>query len=72
MKVCEICENEIQTRDGDNRCPSCDHTDTGAPARGDTRDKKKKRREAARARREVMESLGLVRVRGALGGVYYE
>ena len=32
----------------------------------------KRQREARRARREAMESLGLVRVRGNLGGEYWE
>lgn len=34
--------------------------------------RKERRRKAAKARRQVYESLGMVRVRGALGGVYYE
>lgn len=57
MKVCEICDKEISTRDGDNRCDK--HQDT-----------KRKRKKSAR--QEAMESLGLKRVRGALGGTYYE
>ena len=71
MKVCEICESPIDGhRDGDNRCdklscqnaPDVEHEETPKP--------KRKRRKSAT--QEVMESLGLTRVRGALGGVYYE
>ena len=58
MKVCEVCEQEISTKDGDNRCAECE--------------RKAKRRKAARVRRDVYASLGMVRVRGALGGVYHE
>jgi len=65
MKVCERCGTEIATRDGDNLCAACEE----AEANG-------KRRRGTRARRkemdDVMSSLGLVKVRGALGGVYYE
>ena len=64
MKVCEVCGVEIGTRDGDNRC--CEHQSVNV----------KKRKAAAyaasRARDRAMESLGLVKVRGALGGVYWE
>ncbi len=35
-------------------------------------EKKIKRNDAARAKRRAYESLGLKRVTGALGGVYYE
>jgi hypothetical protein len=67
MKVCQICECEIDTKDGDNKCFTCENQ-TAIKA-------KARRKEAATRRklhREVMESLGLVRVRGALGGVYFE
>jgi hypothetical protein len=36
------------------------------------RAKRFKRNEAARARRDVYASLGMKRVRGNLGGIYYE
>jgi len=32
----------------------------------------KKKNEAARARHELMTSFGLIRVKGSLGGTYYE
>lgn len=62
MKVCERCGAIIEGRDGENRCVACD---------GKVRASAK----SNRARREVdavMRDLGLVRVRGALGGTYYE
>lgn len=61
MKVCEICCTEIGTRDGDNKCKECKKKAS-----------LKRRREAARARHAVLESCGMTRVRGALGGIYYE
>jgi uncharacterized Zn finger protein (UPF0148 family) len=62
MKVCEICGNEISTRDGENRCSRCEN-------------KSKRNARARRRRREIqeaMESLGLKKVRGSMGGTYYE
>ena len=61
MKVCEICSDEIGTREGDNKCKECKRKGNN-----------KKRREAAQARHAVLVSCGLTRVRGALGGIYYE
>ena len=61
MKVCEKCGDEIATKDGENKCIPCE--------RG------RKRKAAAVARRErdqIMADLGLVKVRGAMGGVYWE
>lgn len=75
MKVCEKCGNEISTRDGDNQCSDCENNefeliDEKPKRRG------KKRNARARANRrainDAMDSLGLKRVRGAMGGVYYE
>lgn len=66
MKFCEKCEQEISTRDGQNMCDECEKEEAS----------KVRRRESARRRREanraVMESLGMHRVKGALGGIYYE
>ena len=60
MKVCEKCGVEIFTKDGDNRCQPCE-------------DGKRKK---TRARRSLMDAvareMGLKKVRGALGGTYYE
>lgn len=61
MKVCERCGREIFTRDGDNACAKCD---------GKAVPKKRKRRKSMEE--IAAEACGLVRVRGALGGVYYE
>lgn len=89
MKVCEVCGDEIDTRDGENRCnkASCQNApeviEDTRPTFGigpDTRmtvgavlQNKKKRKPRRRvSMADVAESLGLTRVRGALGGVYYE
>lgn len=60
MKVCGRCGEEISTRDGVNSCPSC-------------KIKSKEQRKAnKKAMDDVMSSLGLVKVRGSMGGTYYE
>ena len=62
MKVCEKCGDPISTPDGDNMCTPCDERRT-------------KRNTKARARRRgmkaAMESIGVVQVRGEMGGVYW-
>ena len=66
MKVCQRCGVEIDTRDGENLCRDCD---------GSSDRKKVSRKKATQRRREmddVMDSLGLVKVRGAMGGTYYK
>ena len=64
MKFCKTCGIEIFTKDGENYCASCDEA---------MADGKKVRRALARRERESMlRSLGLVKVRGQLGGVYWE
>lgn len=57
MKVCEKCGEEIGTKDGDNHCGKCHKKD---------RAKRRKERE------DVLRSCGLVKVRGAMGGTYWE
>jgi hypothetical protein len=64
MKVCEKCGVEIYTRDGENKCQACE--DGKKPSRKRTGGLTRKDRDA------IMASLGLVKVRGALGGTYYE
>ena len=64
MKVCERCSVEIDTRDGDNMCAACDDVEHGLRAIA----KSARRKEMDRA----MRDLGLVKVRGALGGTYWE
>lgn len=66
MKVCERCESMIDGRDGENRCTRCEGL---AERKRITNAKAKVRRDSIRS---AMESLGLVRVRGALGGIYWE
>lgn len=61
MKVCAKCGEEIATKDGDNECDDCE--------RG------RKRKQAAKRRRErdqALRDLGMTKVRGALGGTYWE
>lgn len=65
MKVCEKCGDEIATKDGENRCPACERGVRDA-------EKRRKRTEDRKARDEAMRSLGLVKVRGAMGGMYWE
>lgn len=63
MKCCVVCGVEIGTRDGDNTCLSC-----ATPQDADL--------ELTLAQRKMRESAlrdcGLVKVRGAMGGVYWE
>jgi hypothetical protein len=69
MKVCEKCEREIYTRDGENVCTDCQNAiDCDAKNKA----KNARRRANAAARRAALESCGLKRVRGALGGIYWE
>lgn len=63
MKVCEDCGCAIDhTKDGENKCEACDNKVR----------KSAKARARRRERDSVMRSLGLVKVRGALGGTYWE
>lgn len=62
MKFCELCMKEIDTRDGENRCPKCEEKPIA----------KKRSRLKRSEMDDIMGSLGMKRVRGALGGTYYE
>ena len=64
MKFCTTCGVEIDTRDGENMCPACDA--------GLTAKKKAAAKEARAAREEALRSCGLKKVKGALGGTYWE
>lgn len=64
MKVCEKCGDEIATRDGDNLCASCDNDPKRAA--------KARARQRRRERDQAMKDCGLVKVRGAMGGTYWE
>ncbi len=66
MKVCEKCGEEIATKDGENRCPACEE------GQGASMAKRRRRAENRKARDEAMKSLGLVKVRGVMGGTYWE
>ncbi len=65
MKVCNICEDEISTRDGVNVCAKCEETET-------SRAKRQCRANQRKAKEDVLRSIGLKKVRGALGGIYWE
>jgi hypothetical protein len=71
MKVCERCGEEIATRDGVGTCRACEDLDD-APRTTKARLARSRRRQARRERDEVMRSLGLKKVRGAMGGTYWE
>ncbi len=60
MKVCSRCGDEICTRDGDNTCPKC----KAMPVQ--------KRKERKKAMEDALRSCGLTKVRGAMGGTYWE
>ena len=66
MKTCRDCGIEISTKDGDNYCAACENR----------RALGRKRSKRARSQRsmidQAMRDLGLVKVRGVLGGTYYE
>lgn len=62
MKFCENCLEEIDTKDGENLCEKCERSNL-------SRNRRKSQR---KARHLALESLGLIRVERALGGVYYE
>jgi len=63
MKVCDICGDEIATRDGENRCPKCTKASAG---------KKHLLKKNRETRDQIMRDLGLVKVKGAMGGTYWE
>lgn len=65
MKVCRICEAEIDTPDGENLCAACERD-------GARRARNKRVRANRRAMNEAMRSIGMTKVRGAMGGTYWE
>jgi len=67
MKVCEICGDEICTKDGENVCCECqDHQDFKRKLQ------LKRVTNNRKAKEEMLRSLGLVKVKGAMGGTYWE
>lgn len=65
MKVCGICGDEISTPDGENICVQCAETERQWVKRQQRANQRKDREDALR-------SLGLKKVRGVLGGTYWE
>ena len=68
MKVCETCGREIATIDGENQCLTCEE---GAFYHG-FEEMMAKARQRRKERDQVMRDRGLVKVKGALGGTYWE
>ena len=66
MKLCEVCGEEICTKDGENRCQGCEEIEAKSKAA------KARRNTNRRAREDALRSCGLVKVRGAMGGTYWE
>lgn len=64
MKTCARCGDEIFTKDGENTCPG------GCKRRKDGKYRKSKL--SRKVRESILSDLGLVKVRGALGGTYWE
>ena len=64
MKVCRLCGAEFDGKDGENACRECEETRSKA--------RRARARANRKAREDVYASLGLTKVRGALGGVYWE
>ena len=71
MKVCEICGREIAAIDGENQCIPCEEP-SEAPPNSRLAKTRAEARQRRRERDQVMRDLGLVKVRGALGGTYWE
>jgi len=70
MKFCAHCGDLISTPDGDNRWRTCEEA---AEKRRAARRKARAKANAQRREREAaLRDCGLVKVRGALGGVYWE
>ncbi len=72
MKVCEICGTEIFTQDGENCCSVCDGVQAQEENQKKHNQRLKKARQQRKAYAEAMSSLGLVKVKGAMGGTYWE
>ena len=66
MKVCANCGEECYGGDKETLCNKCDICET--------KEQLRRRRATAnrKGREQVMRDLGLTKVRGAMGGVYWE
>lgn len=72
MKVCTLCGEDIDgTKDGENRCQACEQAVSDADF-AKARQRKERARKQRRERDQVMRDLGMVKVRGAMGGTYWE
>jgi uncharacterized Zn finger protein (UPF0148 family) len=69
VKLCENCSTEIDGRDGENHCPACD---LALADKNRTALKRERARQNRRAREQALRDLGMVKVRGAMGGTYWE
>jgi hypothetical protein len=67
MKFCESCGIEIYTVDGDNRCESCDAAHDAL-----LRKVNAARRARRHNRESILRSCGLTKVKGSMGGTYWE
>ena len=67
MKVCERCGIEISTKDGENLCWTCDVV-VGSAKKENVAKARRQRKERDQALRDI----GMVKVRGAMGGTYWE
>lgn len=66
MKLCANCSSEDVGGDGETLCRVCDAAETAAER------KRQRARMNRRAREQALRDCGLVKVRSALGGVYWE
>jgi uncharacterized membrane protein YvbJ len=69
MKFCKNCGIEIDTQEGENYCADCDLLMANDDKAGLRRRRTKMRR---KEREQVLKDLGLRKVYGSLGGVYWE
>ena len=64
MKVCRVCGDQMATKDGDNECRVCEDVINCPKSRVSYRRRVE--------REQILSDLGLVKVRGELGGIYWE
>jgi len=70
MKVCNRCGDEIDTKDGENFCNGCQAIIDGDRVKAA---EKKARAKLLRQERDAaMRSIGMTKLKGALGGTYWE
>jgi uncharacterized Zn finger protein (UPF0148 family) len=69
MKFCNCCGSEMDGKDGENYCQTCEDWIANGGTKNHPAIKQRARR---KEREDALKSLGLVKVRGALGGTYWE